>query len=59
MSLITINQVAFVVMACVVFVAATDGNRTNIWLQTVVSVTIYNRHLIFSLNFILCGKKRL
>jgi hypothetical protein len=52
-----INQVAFVVVACV-RVTATDGKHTNIWLQTVVTVTICDRHLLFSLNFILCGEKK-
>jgi hypothetical protein len=59
MSLNSINQVAFVVAACVLCVTATDGKHTNIWLQNVVTVTICNRHLISSLNFILCGEKSL
>jgi len=59
MSLNSINQVAFVVTACVLCVTASDGKHTNIWLQTAVTMKICNIYLFLSLNFILCGEKRL
>jgi hypothetical protein len=42
MSLNSINQVAFTVAARILCVTETDGKLTNIWLQTVVTVTVYN-----------------
>jgi len=59
MSLNSINQVTFVVTACVRCLTASDGKHTNIWLQTFVTVTICNISFFFFKFHSLWEKKKI